>query len=390
MATAAVSSTGDTTSGAKKYCLSDLISLSDNVPFRVKFHTRDSQIYSQLSQDTVMDIYSIQWSKAAILSHRDQKQIEYIMPFDSSFKCSPIFNPNNNTKEATTRGYQYNSVKELQLANPQPIAVHVSMGYLDAEDMSASMEAGDVYVMRKRSQLPGATPPDDVLVCEDTVTHQFKYLHCSSSCYLNTSPSNLLLKPTDFFLSLIPPADILIHNIPSISKLSDVFVVKGIIPLLTLTTHIQSKTVVLDIYGHGELPAEVELLNVPPLEYKQMKLRAELESMTTSKDESNSHQMLIVFMTENATKVSFTNNTLQKLFLTSKQSNGDDDYILELHSAAIVKSESKHSIGISYVALRNAVCNIKYSFITKYWQQVELITAMCVGWGVSEGGGGEG
>lgn len=337
------------------YCFSDLVSLSASVPFRVRFITSDAQVSAQLSHNTIMDVYAIQRSNAAVLCrHCDQQQIKYIMPFESSFKCSPIYNPNNNIKEAM-RGYKYNSINELQQANPQPLAVNVTIGYLDTDDTSASMETGDTYVIKngmKPSTGSGELAVDeDVLVCEDAVTHQYKHLHYTSTCFLNTTPSNLLLKPSDFFLSLSPPADILIHNLPSSiipaatsgASSSAVFTVTKILPLLTISTHILSKTVILDIYGHEELPAEVELVqDVPPLEYQQMKLRAELESMTST-NETREDCISVVFMTDDndcttSKALSFTDG-LQKLFLCSKQFNDRDDYLLKLHSATIVKSE---------------------------------------------------
>ena len=182
------------------YMLYHLNSFRKNLPLKVRISSRNLYLEKHsLFTNTVLEVHCIKTTQAAILACHGKR---YILPLSSCAKFSPLYNPDNNVKNALA-GYRFFSVEHLLKTHPKPTAVYAIEGFL-SDNESSTILPDDIYIINGSRKDCDAT-----LICKEAQCSTLKRLPSHLPCTLTTDPKKLCLRPSEFILDMKLPAEVI-------------------------------------------------------------------------------------------------------------------------------------------------------------------------------------
>ena len=153
-----------------------------------------------IAAEDVYNIHFVKHTKVVVL--RDRRGVKFNIPLNSAVHFAPVFNPNNNIKEAM-KGFTYERVSDLMALKVMPKIVHATKPHIRV-DSKATIEKSEVFIVQ--NVVPIGVRKK-VLKVYSITCNQNKLLQADSVGGFTTNPHYTylyLLEIIEHFLNALP------------------------------------------------------------------------------------------------------------------------------------------------------------------------------------------
>ena len=153
-----------------------------------------------IAADDVYNVHFVKHTKVVVL--RDRRGVKFNIPLNSAVQFAPVFNPNNDVKEAM-RGYCYERVSDLMALHTLPRIVRATKPHIRV-DPKSTIEQNEVFIVQSVVSIGVRRR---VLQVYSVTCSQNKLLLADSVAGFTTSPRHTalyLLEIIEHFLNSLP------------------------------------------------------------------------------------------------------------------------------------------------------------------------------------------